>query len=260
MRADVELGGTDQRFNLLLGRDGPDRLRSARTGDPHDAAAHRDRWRAQNVEVFRQPGRGHRSSRGDVSRILGIPDASLVGWYSLLLGGDARAGVRPRDAKRALARGAGARRSRRGPPRRRRKRRSTGSMFATSCRRRSGGRLARRGRRRSICRPAGPRVRLSRRPRRAGGCGGRSGSTAGRWPGGALDLPAGESTAGCCSSESDGSPGCACAAGRAAKPGRRTTMAVWRDAASPTPGNGEIVDVTEGVARVLRRVGCNRGW
>ena len=63
VRADVELGGTDQKFNLLLGRQIQTRLRPARTGDPHDAAAHRYRRRAQDVQVVWQLHRGHRCSR-----------------------------------------------------------------------------------------------------------------------------------------------------------------------------------------------------
>ncbi len=58
VRADVELGGTDQKFNLLLGRDIQRAYRPARAGDSHPAAADRHRRRAQDVEVLRQLHRG----------------------------------------------------------------------------------------------------------------------------------------------------------------------------------------------------------
>ena len=57
VRADVELGGTDQKFNLLLGRD----IQRA-YGQPEQVImtlppAHRHRRGAQDVEVLRQPHR-----------------------------------------------------------------------------------------------------------------------------------------------------------------------------------------------------------
>ena len=66
VRADVELGGSDQKFNLLLGAGHPARLRGARAGDPDPAAADRHRRDAKDVEVLRQLHRRHRRAGRDV--------------------------------------------------------------------------------------------------------------------------------------------------------------------------------------------------
>ena len=63
VRADVELGGTDQKFNLLLGRDIQRAYGAAGAGDPDHAAADRHRRRAQDVQVGRQLHRGDRCRR-----------------------------------------------------------------------------------------------------------------------------------------------------------------------------------------------------
>ena len=60
IRADVELGGTDQKFNLLLGRDIQRAYGHARAGDPHHAAADRDRrraarWRSRSATTSASP-------------------------------------------------------------------------------------------------------------------------------------------------------------------------------------------------------------
>ncbi|HET9720647.1 MAG TPA: tyrosine--tRNA ligase [Solirubrobacteraceae bacterium] len=104
VRADVELGGTDQKFNLLLGRD--------------------------IQRAYGQPGQliltlplltgtdGHRKMSKSLGNYVGvtdppdemygktlsIPDSSMDAWYALLLGKAAEPGLPPRDAKRALAR------------------------------------------------------------------------------------------------------------------------------------------------------------
>ena len=107
VRADVELGGTDQKFNLLLGPRHPARLRPARAGDPDDAAAHRDRRRAQDVEVAWQLHRRHRQPRGDVR-----PDAEHPGLVAAGLvraaAGRRRRGPSGRAAGRQAGAGAGA--------------------------------------------------------------------------------------------------------------------------------------------------------
>ncbi len=51
--ADVELGGTDQKFNLLLGRDIQRAYGQARAGDPDDADPRRNRRQAKDVQVAR---------------------------------------------------------------------------------------------------------------------------------------------------------------------------------------------------------------
>jgi tyrosyl-tRNA synthetase len=104
VRADVELGGTDQKFNLLLGRDV-------------------QRWYGQSEQaVLTMPlltgtdGVRKMSKSFDnyigvtdspdqmYGRTLSIPDESLVDWYSLLLGLPVPDQLGARDAKRALAR------------------------------------------------------------------------------------------------------------------------------------------------------------
>ena len=106
IRADVELGGTDQKFNLLLGRD----IQRA-YGQPEQAilthaAADRNRRRAQDVEVARQLHRRHRAARRRCTgKTLSIPDESLGDL--VLAAARVELAVRqlgPRDAKRALAR------------------------------------------------------------------------------------------------------------------------------------------------------------
>ncbi len=66
LEADVELGGTDQKFNLLMGR----QLQRDYNQLPQivllHAAARRHRRRAENVEVLRQLHRHHRSADGNV--------------------------------------------------------------------------------------------------------------------------------------------------------------------------------------------------
>jgi tyrosyl-tRNA synthetase len=104
VKADVELGGTDQKFNLLLGRD-----------------IQRAYGQAEQV-VFTLPlltgtdGTRKMSKSYDnyvgvtdapedmYGKTLSIPDESLDDWYSLLLGRAPDSELGPRDAKRALAR------------------------------------------------------------------------------------------------------------------------------------------------------------
>ena len=64
--ADVELGGTDQTFNLLLGRDVQRAYGQPEQVDPDDADPARDRRRREDVEVAGQPHRRHRGARRDV--------------------------------------------------------------------------------------------------------------------------------------------------------------------------------------------------
>ena len=104
VEADVELGGTDQKFNLLLARD----VQRA-YGVPEQAVL--------TVPIL--PGtdgeRRMSKSLGNYvgvteppeeiyGKTLSIPDSALETWYSLLLGSEPPAELGPRDAKRALAR------------------------------------------------------------------------------------------------------------------------------------------------------------
>jgi tyrosyl-tRNA synthetase len=102
--ADVELGGTDQTFNLLMGR----AIQSA-YGKPSqvvltmpllvgtDGVEKMSKSVGNHVGVTEPP-------EEMFGKTLSIPDAAMPGWYDLLLGERMRAGVSPRDAKRALAR------------------------------------------------------------------------------------------------------------------------------------------------------------
>jgi tyrosyl-tRNA synthetase len=104
VRADVELGGTDQTFNLLLGRD----VQRA-FGVPEqavltlpllvgiDGAQKMSKSSGNHVGVTDAPEDAY-------GRILSLPDEAMPGWYDLLLGGAPPAGTAPRDAKHALAR------------------------------------------------------------------------------------------------------------------------------------------------------------
>jgi tyrosyl-tRNA synthetase len=104
VRADVELGGTDQKFNLLLGRD----IQRA-YGQPEQVVMTLPlltgtdgvRKMSKSFDNYVGVTDGPAEMYG---RILSIPDASLPDWYSLLLGGAPPADLGPRDAKRALAR------------------------------------------------------------------------------------------------------------------------------------------------------------
>ena len=63
LKADVELGGTDQKFNLLVGRQLQQAYRPAASGRSHDATARGPGWRQQDVEITRQLCRYRRSVR-----------------------------------------------------------------------------------------------------------------------------------------------------------------------------------------------------
>jgi tyrosyl-tRNA synthetase len=104
VRADVELGGTDQRFNLLLGRDIQRAYGQAEqvimtmpllTGT--DGERKMSKSLGNYIGVTEPPGEMY-------GKTLSIPDESLASWYSLLVGADAAEDLVPRDSKRALAR------------------------------------------------------------------------------------------------------------------------------------------------------------
>jgi tyrosyl-tRNA synthetase len=104
IKADVELGGTDQKFNLLLARD----VQRA-FGVPEQAVVtmpilpgtdgerRMSKSLANYVGVTEPPAEIY-------GKTLSIPDSSLETWYSLLLGSAPPPELGPRDAKRALAR------------------------------------------------------------------------------------------------------------------------------------------------------------
>jgi len=103
VHADVELGGTDQKFNLLLGR----QVQTA-YGQPGQAILTMPLLTGTDGERKMSKSFGNYIGVTDApeemyGRTLSIPDASLGSWYSLLLGQTLEQ-LAPRDAKRALAR------------------------------------------------------------------------------------------------------------------------------------------------------------
>jgi tyrosyl-tRNA synthetase len=104
IRADVELGGTDQTFNLLLGRD----IQRA-YGVPEQAVLTMPIL--PGTDGVRRMAKSLRNYIGVTDppeemygKTLSIPDAALPEWYWLLLDAERPADLGPRDAKRALAR------------------------------------------------------------------------------------------------------------------------------------------------------------
>ncbi len=105
VRADVELGGTDQTFNLLLGRDVqrayglPEQVvltMPLLTGT--DGARKMSKSFGNQVGVADDPAESY-------GRVLSIPDALMDEWYRLLLGeAGVPGGPSARDAKHELAR------------------------------------------------------------------------------------------------------------------------------------------------------------
>jgi tyrosyl-tRNA synthetase len=104
VRADVELGGTDQTFNLLMGR-----AVQGAYGQPQqsiltvpllvgtDGAQKMSKSFGNHVGITETPQEMY-------GKTLSLPDSALDEWYSLLLGTAPPAELGPRDAKRALAR------------------------------------------------------------------------------------------------------------------------------------------------------------
>ena len=104
VRADVELGGTDQRFNLLLARD----IQRA-YGVPEQAVltmpllAGTDGVRRMSKSLGNYIGVSDPPEEM-YGKTLSVPDPLLSTWYSLLLGSEPPGQLGPRDAKRALGR------------------------------------------------------------------------------------------------------------------------------------------------------------
>jgi tyrosyl-tRNA synthetase len=102
--ADVELGGTDQTFNLLLGRD----IQRA-YGLPGQVILTTPLLTGIDGERKMSKSFGNYIGVTDppeemYGKTMSIPDKLIGEWYSLLIGSDPPPGVSPRDAKRALAR------------------------------------------------------------------------------------------------------------------------------------------------------------
>ncbi len=105
VRSDVELGGTDQKFNLLLARD----IQRA-YGVPEqcvltmpilpgtDGVARMSKSVGNYIGVTDPPEEMY-------GKTMSIPDGALETWYALLMDREPPAELGPRDGKRALARG-----------------------------------------------------------------------------------------------------------------------------------------------------------
>jgi tyrosyl-tRNA synthetase len=104
VRSDVELGGTDQTFNLLLARD----IQRA-YGQPEqavltmpilpgvDGVEKMSKSVGNHVGITEEPGEMY-------GRTLSLPDDAMDTWFSLLAVERPPQGTSPRDAKHALAR------------------------------------------------------------------------------------------------------------------------------------------------------------
>jgi tyrosyl-tRNA synthetase len=104
VQADVELGGTDQTFNLLMGR----AIQSAYGQPPQivltmpllpgiDGVQKMSKSVGNYIGITDSPEEMY-------GKTLSLPDAALPTWYELLLGAAPPEGVSARDAKHALAR------------------------------------------------------------------------------------------------------------------------------------------------------------
>jgi tyrosyl-tRNA synthetase len=104
VRADLELGGTDQKFNLLLGRD----VQRA-YGQPEqailtmpilvgtDGAKKMSKSLGNHIGITDEPAEMY-------GKTMSIPDEAMDNYYRLLLGRELDVDVPPREAKRSLAR------------------------------------------------------------------------------------------------------------------------------------------------------------
>jgi tyrosyl-tRNA synthetase len=104
VRADIELGGTDQKFNLLLGRDlqrAYGQAEQAILTMPilvgTDGRQKMSKSLGNHIGVTDPPGEVY-------GKTLSIPDDAMGEYYRLLLGRELDGGETPRDAKRELAR------------------------------------------------------------------------------------------------------------------------------------------------------------
>jgi tyrosyl-tRNA synthetase len=104
VRADVELGGTDQKFNLLLARDIQRAYGVAEQAIltmPILPGTDGERRMAKSLGNYVGVAEPSEEIYG---KTLSIPDSALPTWYRLLLDRDPPPDAGPRDAKRALAR------------------------------------------------------------------------------------------------------------------------------------------------------------
>ncbi|HWM09886.1 MAG TPA: tyrosine--tRNA ligase [Solirubrobacteraceae bacterium] len=104
VEADVEMGGTDQTFNLLMGR----AIQTAYGQEPQvvltmpllpgtDGVQKMSKSVGNQIGITEPPDQMY-------GKTLSVPDSALPQWYDLLLGRPVPDDLGPRDAKRALAR------------------------------------------------------------------------------------------------------------------------------------------------------------
>jgi tyrosyl-tRNA synthetase len=105
IRSDVELGGTDQTFNLMLGRDVQRAYGQAEQNvltmpilPGLDGVEKMSKSLGNQIGVTEPPDEMY-------GKTLSIPDSAMDAWFALLAIEDPGADVGPRDRKRALARG-----------------------------------------------------------------------------------------------------------------------------------------------------------
>jgi tyrosyl-tRNA synthetase len=105
VEADVEIGGTDQKFNLLFGRD----IQSAYGQKPQsivtmpilvgtDGTQKMSKSLGNYVGVTEAP-------EEIFGKVMRVPDEAMADYYRLVLGAEAPEGMAQNEAKRALARG-----------------------------------------------------------------------------------------------------------------------------------------------------------
>ena len=104
VRSDVELGGTDQKFNLLLGRDvqraygiGEQVALTMPILPGVDGVRKMSKSLGNHIGVTEAPQEMY-------GKTLSLPDDAMASWYELLLGEAQPSDLSPRDAKHALAR------------------------------------------------------------------------------------------------------------------------------------------------------------
>jgi tyrosyl-tRNA synthetase len=104
VRADVELGGTDQKFNLLLGRDvqgsfgqAPQAVLTMPILPGTDGERRMSKSLGNYIGVTDPP-------EEMFGKVMSVPDSAMATYHDLLLGRPPDAGTAPVEQKRALAR------------------------------------------------------------------------------------------------------------------------------------------------------------
>jgi tyrosyl-tRNA synthetase len=105
VEADVELGGTDQKFNLLFGRD----VQAAYGQKPQSILTMPILVGTDGVQKMSKSLGNYIGVTDEPEEMFGktmrVPDTAMPGYYRLVLGAEPPQGMAPNEAKRALARG-----------------------------------------------------------------------------------------------------------------------------------------------------------